>query len=173
MRSSPTTAWTLVLLIPGIRRVRHLHGGTGHAMYEYAYHEPPNDPQFPRHDRSSTVARLRRAENRPFRSRSAAGPVALRALSAAVDSSPALVFKKRRPQRPARDRSTVPRPWPSTAPRDCRSQSYGTRVALNSRSRPRLRSSGRRPNAIGRSRYPRAFPHTRTAPGCPETPSSL
>ena len=38
--------------------------------------------------RRSTVARLRRAENRPLRSRSAAAPVALRALSAAVDSSP-------------------------------------------------------------------------------------
>ena len=37
--------------------------------------------------RRSTVARLRRAENRPLRSRSAAAPVALRALSAAVDSS--------------------------------------------------------------------------------------
>ena len=37
--------------------------------------------------RRSTVARVRRAENRPFRSRSAAAPVALRALSAAVDSS--------------------------------------------------------------------------------------
>ena len=35
--------------------------------------------------RQSTVARLRRAENRPFRSRSAAAPVALRAPAAAAD----------------------------------------------------------------------------------------
>ena len=35
--------------------------------------------------RRSTVARLRRAENRPFRSRSAVAPVALRAPSAAAE----------------------------------------------------------------------------------------
>ena len=45
------------------------------------------DSRFSPRSRRSTVARLRRAENRPFRSRSAAGLVALRALSAAVDSS--------------------------------------------------------------------------------------
>ena len=52
------------------------------------------DPQFPRHRLeilASQQAEYRRAftpgENRPFRSRSAAGLVALRALSAAVDSS--------------------------------------------------------------------------------------
>ena len=37
--------------------------------------------------RRSTVARLRRAENRPFRSRSTAAPIAIRASAAAVDSS--------------------------------------------------------------------------------------
>ena len=42
------------------------------------------DSRFLPRSRRSTVARLRRAENRPFRSRSAAGLVALRALSAAV-----------------------------------------------------------------------------------------
>ena len=45
--------------------------------------------------RRSTVARVRRAENRPLRSRSAAAPVALRALSAAVDSSTCFLISTR------------------------------------------------------------------------------
>ena len=45
--------------------------------------------------RRSTVARVRRAENRPRRSRAAAAPVALRALSAAVDSSTCVLISTR------------------------------------------------------------------------------
>ena len=53
------------------------------------------DSRFSPRSRRSTVARLRRAENRPFRSRSAAGLVALRALSAAVDSSTCFLISTR------------------------------------------------------------------------------
>ena len=53
------------------------------------------DSRFSPRSRRSTVARVRRAENRPFRSRSAAGLVALRALSAAVDSSTCFLISTR------------------------------------------------------------------------------
>ena len=84
-----------VLRIPGIRRAalqpRLTRGRNWSRQCEARAAGIPNsrdtDSRSSPRSRRSTVARVRRAENRPRRSRSAAAPVALRALSAAVDSS--------------------------------------------------------------------------------------